>query len=62
LCEKKSDKECKDNLLKYLRVIEIENFNNSETFIKDLLLKKMNNKLSSSKVTSVFIDYELDNE
>jgi hypothetical protein len=62
LCEKKSDKECKDNLLKYLRVIEIEGFNNSEKFIKDLLLKKMNNKLSSSKVTSVFIDYELDNE
>ena len=62
LCEKKSSEECKDNLLKYLRVLEIENFNNSEKFIKDLLLDKMNKKLASSKVTSVFIDYELDNE
>lgn len=62
LCEKKSSKECKNNLLKYLKVLKIENYNNSETFIKDLLLKKMNNKLSSTKVTSVLIDYKLDNE
>ncbi len=62
LCNKKSEKECKNNLLRYLRVLDIDNFTYSEDFIKGIILDKINKKLASSKVTSVFIDYELDNE
>jgi len=62
LCEKKSKEECENNLLKYLRVLELENFDYSEKSIKEKLLEKMQSKLWNWKVTSVFIDFELDNE
>jgi hypothetical protein len=48
--------------LKYLRVLELENFDYSEENIKKIILEKIKSKLKNPKVTSVFIDYELDNE
>ena len=62
ICEKKSEIECKNNLLKFLKVLELDDFNYSEKYIKDKILEKINSKLTSTKVTSVFLDYELDNE
>jgi len=62
LCKSKSNEECKNNLLKYLRVLDLENFDYSEKNIKEKLLIKIQNRLWNWKVTSVFIDYELDNE
>ncbi len=62
ICYLKSNKECKNNLLKYLRVLEIENYENSEEFVKNLLLEKIQWRLASTKVTSVLLDEELNNE
>lgn len=61
ICYLKSSRECSDNLLKYLKVLEIENYEHSEVFIKKLLLEKMQEKLSQVNVTSVFLDKKLDN-
>ena len=62
LCKNKSDELCKNNLTKFLRVLDIEDFDNNEYFIKKLILDRINKKLSSTRVTSIFIDYKLDNE
>lgn len=59
ICLWKSSNECRDNLFKFLKVLEIENYEYSEKFIKNLLLEQMKNKLSKTKVNSVFIDQEL---
>lgn len=62
ICYLKTKKICKDNLLKYLKVIEIENYEYSEIFIKKLLLEDLKNKISKTKVTSVYLDKELNEE
>jgi cell division protein FtsI/penicillin-binding protein 2 len=62
ICELKTSKDCENNLLKYLRILEIENYEHSEVFIKKLLLEKMKEKLSQVNVTSVFFSRELTNE
>lgn len=59
ICYLKSKNDCKDNLLKYLRVLELEDFEHSEEYVKKKLLDKMKTKLSQLKVTSVFLDQEL---
>ncbi|MDD3646309.1 MAG: penicillin-binding protein 2 [Candidatus Gracilibacteria bacterium] len=61
LCLNKKQTVCKNNLLKYLRVLDIENFAFEEKFIKDLLKEKVVSKLVQTKVTSVMIDKELTN-
>ncbi len=60
ICYLKSQKECKNNLLKFLKVIDIENYEYNETFIRKLLLINITDKLSKTKVTSVYLDKELD--
>jgi hypothetical protein len=60
ICLLKSNNECKKNLIKYLKVLDIENFENSETFVKKMLYERLSKRLSQTKVTSVFIDKELD--
>lgn len=60
ICLLKSSKDCKNNLLKYLKVLDIEDFENSETFVKKKLYERLSERLSQTKVTSVFINKELD--
>jgi hypothetical protein len=62
ICFQKKRRECRSNLLRYLKVLEIEDFEYSEKFIKNLLFQKMKKKISETKITSVFIDFELDNK
>ncbi|QFR39381.1 penicillin-binding protein 2 [Candidatus Gracilibacteria bacterium 28_42_T64] len=62
LCYLNSKKECYKNLLKFLRVLEIEDFRKDELLIKDLISAYLTPKLNQTKVNSVFIDKELDNE
>ncbi len=59
-CENYSFSKCESNILKYLRLLEIEWFSNEENYIKDILMDKIVDKLSQTKVTSVLIDKELD--
>ncbi len=58
-CKNKSVNLCKNNILKYLKVLEIENFVTDEKYIKNLLKEKIVSKLLQTKVTSVLIDKEL---
>ncbi len=62
ICYLKSRKECKNNLFKFLKVLEIEDYEHTEEFIKKLLYDRVKDKISQTKVTSVFLDRELDNE
>jgi len=59
ICYQQSKRDCKDNLLKYLHILEIEDYKHSEKFIKKLLHEKMQSKLSQKNVISVFLDKEL---
>ena len=62
ICYLKSRDDCYNNLTKFLRVLEIEDFSNDEQKIKDLISTKINSKLSQTKVTSVLLEEWLDNE
>ncbi len=61
-CLDKSDMLCKTNITKYLKVLEIENYQNDEKFIKKILKDKIVDKLLQTKVTSVLIEKELSGE
>ena len=62
LCYSKSNNDCYENTLKFLRLIEIEDFVNQEKYIKKLIHNKLNKKIYQKKVTSVFVDKELKEE
>ncbi len=55
ICKNKSKKVCRENLLKYLRKIEIEDFEFDESFIKWLLSENIAKKTSKTKLESVFL-------
>lgn len=61
-CLNKKDWICKSNILKYLKVLEIEDYKNDEKYIKNLLNDRIVSKLLQTKVTSVMIDKELNLE
>jgi hypothetical protein len=42
-------------MLKFLKVLEIPDFNFEEKYIKDMILKEIQNKLSKTKVTNVVL-------
>lgn len=55
ICQLKTGDDCYDNMLKFLHVLEIENFQFNEDYIKELILKKVQEKLSKTKVTNVVV-------
>ena len=61
-CFNKSDILCKTNITKYLKVLEIENYQSDEKFIKKILKDKIVDKLLQTKVTSVLIEKELSSD
>ncbi len=62
ICYQKTDKFCYDNLLKFLRKLEIKDFKLDEKYIKELILEKLKKKLSKTKLTSVLLAKDLDDE
>ncbi len=62
LCQLKTTEACYNNLLKYLRVLEIPDFKKEDDYIKELLLKSIQDKLSRTKVTSDMVASEVDGE
>ena len=60
ICFLKSKNKCKKNLFRYLRVFELKDYSGWEVFIKKLILEKISKKVSSKKVTSIFLNHELD--
>lgn len=55
ICQLKSSNDCYNNMLKFLKVLEIPEFKLEEAYIKDLILKEIQNKLSKTKVTNVVV-------
>ncbi|MFA5916937.1 MAG: penicillin-binding protein 2 [Candidatus Gracilibacteria bacterium] len=62
LCQIKAGDDCYNNMLKFLKVLEIPDFKFEENYIKDLILKEIQNKLSKTKVTNVVIGENLEQE
>ena len=62
ICYLKTEKKCYNWLLKYLRVLELEDFIMEENYIKWLLIENLIEKLKKTRVSSVLVEQELDNE
>ncbi len=62
ICYGQTNKICYNNMLKFLKKLEIEGFSLDEKYIKDLILNKIKEKLSKTKLTSVLLANELNDE
>lgn len=62
ICQLKTSTDCYNNMLKLLKVLEIPDFKLEEQYIKDLILKEIQKKLSKTKVTNVVIWENLEPE
>jgi hypothetical protein len=61
-CKNQVTQECYRGLIKFLRVLEIEDLDYSEENIKNLISEYLQKKIYQKYVTSVFIDKELEQE
>lgn len=59
-CDNKWYSTCYNNILRYLRVLEIQDFRYEEEYIKNLLSEKIIDNIMKDKVTSVLIDKKLE--
>ena len=55
LCIWKEIKLCKENLVKFLKVLDLEDFEYTEEYILGKITKKLEGKLSETKITSVLL-------
>ena len=62
ICQFKNQNDCYNSLLKYLHVLEITDFKMDDTYIKDILLKNIQDKISRTKVTNDIIETKIDSE
>jgi len=62
LCEKSSKKYCYEWMLKFTKKLEIPDFEYDEKYIKDLIVKRLKEKLANTKVTSVLLEQNLDED
>lgn len=62
LCESKTYSNCESNLLKFLKVLELEDFSYDEEYVKWKISERIVSRLSQEKVTSVLIDREIEIE
>jgi cell division protein FtsI/penicillin-binding protein 2 len=62
ICYLKSKEQCYNNVLNFLWKLEIENFENKEIYIKELIHKEIIKEISNTKITSVLLATELNNE
>lgn len=61
-CENVNDTECYENMLKFLRELEIQDFQLNETYIKTKISEFLRKKINQENITSVFIDKQLEQE
>jgi len=59
MCETKNQQACYDNMLLFLKVLEIEDFDFEEEYLKTKILTELKNKFSQKKVTSVLLSENL---
>jgi len=61
-CYLQNEKTCYDNMLKFLKVLEIPDFTTDKDYLNTLIREELQKRLSKTKVTSVLLATELDNE
>jgi cell division protein FtsI/penicillin-binding protein 2 len=59
-CYLKTDKICYDNILKFLKKLEIENFTTDEKYLKTLISESLKEKISRTSVTSILLTNDID--
>lgn len=59
ICYLKSNAICKKSLSKFLWLLEFNDFNPNEKFIKEHILEEVNKKIKRTKVTSVLLSQDL---
>jgi len=62
ICVSKKPNVCKDNLLKFLKVLDLEDFEYKEEYLKGKILEKVEKKISETKITSVLLSDDLSDE
>lgn len=55
ICLNKTSEKCKNNLLKFLRVLDLEDFQNTQEYVKKAISDRIIPKIEQSKVTSVLL-------
>jgi len=62
ICYLKTDKECYDWISKFIKVLEITDFEYNEVYEKKIILDYLYKKIQRTKVRSVLVEKELDSE
>jgi cell division protein FtsI/penicillin-binding protein 2 len=62
VCYDKEYEICYNNVLKFIRQVEIEDFNIEKDYIKELIFNRLKDKIYQEKVTSVYVDKQLNEE
>lgn len=52
MCHLNSYTDCYDDMLRFMRVLEIEDFDNTQSYVKEKILARVSEKISKNKVTS----------
>ncbi len=55
ICNLKYTDDCYDDMLRFLKILEFPEFEMNEDFLKKTILKKLQERISKTKVTSVFL-------
>ncbi len=55
ICVWKDQKTCKDNLTSFLKVLDLQDFEYNDKYIKDKIVWRLKQKLSQTKITSVLL-------
>lgn len=62
VCNNKVKSKCKDNLLKFLKVIDLEDFEHTPEYIKKAIWSRIIPRIMQTKVTSVLLSWEFSEE
>lgn len=60
LCASKDENTCKTNLLKFLKLLELEDFEYNEEYIRNKITARLESKMWETKITSVLLSDNID--
>lgn len=59
LCVSKTREKCKKNLLKFLKLLVLDDFEYNDKYISDKIIERLKSKLLETKITSVLVSDEI---
>ncbi len=60
ICYMKSRDDCYNNMLRFVKKLEIPDFEMREEYLKSIILERVKSKIKQTKVTSIFLAKDLD--